>query len=60
LVFEKKTDIISAENWQKSQKIVIIKSTPGHTDEHAMHLPTFDGKSEIALATTSCQKTFRP
>jgi hypothetical protein len=29
LFFEKNT-IFFAENWQKSQKIVIITSTPGH------------------------------
>jgi hypothetical protein len=30
LVFEKNVDFF-AEYWQKSQKIVIITSTPGHT-----------------------------
>jgi hypothetical protein len=29
LVFEKKATIFLAVNWQKSQKIVIITSTPG-------------------------------
>jgi hypothetical protein len=31
LVFEKSANFF-AENWQKSQKIVIITSTPGHPD----------------------------
>jgi hypothetical protein len=30
----KKNDFFSSENWQKSQKIVIITSTPGHTVGH--------------------------
>jgi hypothetical protein len=29
LVFEKNANFFFAENWQKSQKIVIITSTPG-------------------------------
>jgi hypothetical protein len=31
LVFEKNANFF-AENWQKSPKIVIITSTPGHPD----------------------------
>jgi hypothetical protein len=31
LVFEKNA-IFFAENWRKSQKIVIVTSTPGHSD----------------------------
>jgi hypothetical protein len=31
LVFEKNANFF-AENWQKSQKIVIITTTPGHPD----------------------------
>jgi hypothetical protein len=31
LVFEKNANFF-AENWQKSQKIVMITSTPGHSD----------------------------
>jgi hypothetical protein len=34
LVFEKNANFF-AENWQKSQKIVIITTTPGHTDQAA-------------------------
>jgi hypothetical protein len=35
LVLEKKTPIFFAENRRKSQKIVILTSTPGHPDRHA-------------------------
>jgi hypothetical protein len=38
LVFEKSANFF-AENWQKSQKIVIITSAPGWPDEFAKKLP---------------------
>jgi hypothetical protein len=37
LDFEKNANFI-AENWQKSQKIVIITSTPGTKDQMDHHL----------------------
>jgi peroxiredoxin len=37
LVFEKNANFL-AENWEKSQKIVIITSTPGHFMEHCSNV----------------------
>jgi hypothetical protein len=39
LVFEKNA-IFFAENWQKSQKIVIITSTPGHPAQYPAIRPS--------------------
>jgi hypothetical protein len=52
LVFEKNANFF-AENWQKSQKIVIITSTPGHPGVR------FPSLAPFYLSITSHQKLAR-
>jgi hypothetical protein len=49
LVIEKSTNFF-AENWPKSQKIVIITSTPGHTDARVRPLLPSPHKFKISIA----------
>jgi hypothetical protein len=56
LVFEKNANFF-AENWQKSQKIVIITSTPGHPGSNLVPLVMSHAQKNRPSTAVLCSPT---